>query len=235
MARCGFKTNVLYRDEKTREYISEYVCPEPEENILDSGLCIFHSEQYLKDPKNKEANKLNIKRKLAEKIQKPEPLICIGYYLSDISFSGMHFDKSVNFSKTVFVGRSDFSEAQFTEANFDSAQFTEANFNSAQFTEANFRGAEFNVGLFITTQFNKIGDFRGAQFEIAVFNGAQFRRIANFETAHIKEANFSGAHFKEKANFSSINAHTDLEAPRLDFRDVQFDDLNKSLISEYRY
>ena len=29
---------------------------------------------------------------------------------------------------------------------------------------------------------------------------------------------------KKKLNFSSINAHTDLEAPRLDFRDVQFDD-----------
>ena len=65
----------------------------------------FIPNNILKILKIKKANELNIKRKLAEKIQKPEPLICIGYYLSDISFSGMHFDKSVNFSKTVFVGR----------------------------------------------------------------------------------------------------------------------------------
>ena len=61
MARCGFKTDIEYRDEKTREYIP-YVCPEPEENILDSGLCIFHDEKYLKDSKNKEANEQNMKK-----------------------------------------------------------------------------------------------------------------------------------------------------------------------------
>ena len=48
------------------------VCREPEENILDSGLCIFHSGEYLKDPKNIEANKQNIKAKLTEKIEKSE-------------------------------------------------------------------------------------------------------------------------------------------------------------------
>ena len=52
MARCGFKTDIKYRDEKTGEYIP-YECNEPEENILDSGLCIFHDP----DPKIKEAYK----------------------------------------------------------------------------------------------------------------------------------------------------------------------------------
>ena len=45
MAHCGFKTDIGYGDEKTGKYIP-YVCPEPEENILDSGLCIFHSNNF---------------------------------------------------------------------------------------------------------------------------------------------------------------------------------------------
>ncbi|MFH7813463.1 hypothetical protein ACH0C8_16275, partial [Acetobacter lovaniensis] len=80
MARCGFKTDIEYRDENTGEYV-QYVCLEPEKNILDSGLCIFHHENYLEDSKNKEANEQKLKRKLSEKLAKPGPLICIGYHI----------------------------------------------------------------------------------------------------------------------------------------------------------
>jgi hypothetical protein len=85
VARCGFKTDNLYYDEKTRKFI-QYRCLELEENILDSGLCIFHDKNYIKDPENKEAHEQNIKKKLTEKIEKSEPLICIGFHIPDFSF-----------------------------------------------------------------------------------------------------------------------------------------------------
>lgn len=109
MARCQFKVDIKYRDERTGKYIA-YVCDEPAENILDSGLCIFHDENYLKDLKNKEANEQNVKNKLTEKIKKSESLICIGYHLPDLSFEQLHFDKSVNFSEAVFTGPVNFSK-----------------------------------------------------------------------------------------------------------------------------
>lgn len=120
MARCGFKTDFTYRDEKTGEYIP-YECNEPKENILDSGLCIFHDENYLKELKNKEANEQNLRTKLSEKLGKSKPLICIGYHIPDISFEQIHFEKSVNFAGAIFMGLTNFSKAQFT----DNASFYE--------------------------------------------------------------------------------------------------------------
>ena len=119
MARCGFKTDIKYLDEKTGEYIP-YICLEPEQNILDSGLCIFHDENYLKDSKNRKANEQKLKRKLYEKLAESEPLICIGYHLTDFTFEGLHFDKSVNFSRSsiLWVGLISL-KSQFTkEADF---------------------------------------------------------------------------------------------------------------------
>ena len=133
MARCGFKTDIEYHDEKTGEDV-QYVCDEPEENILDSGLCIFHDENYLKDSIKKEANEQNIKRRLSEKLAKSEPLICIGYHLPEFSFEELHFDKSADFTHAVFMGLTNFSKAIFKDANFSGAQFIdEANFSGAQF------------------------------------------------------------------------------------------------------
>ena len=135
LASCRFKTTIKYRDGNTGKYVP-YVCHEPEENILETGLCIFRSEDYLKDPKNMEVNKQNIKGKLTEKIENSEPLICIEYYIPDFSFKQLHFDKSVNFSGTVFTGLADFSDARFTaEADFIGTRFTErADFSDARFT-----------------------------------------------------------------------------------------------------
>ena len=87
-------------------------------------MCIFHDENYLKDPENKEAHEQNIKNKLTNKIEKSELLICIGYCLPGFSFKSQRFDRPVNFRSAVFSGPADFSGAQFTkEANFSYAQF----------------------------------------------------------------------------------------------------------------
>jgi hypothetical protein len=141
---CGFKTDIKYYDENTGEYIP-YVCPEPEENVLDSGLCIFHDENYLKDSRNKEANKQKLKRKLSEKLVKPEPLICIGYHLPDIEFK--HFDNLVLFLGAVFVRPINFSGAKFREkCRFYKARFKE---------EVDLTGAEFQKLASIQSIFSK--------------------------------------------------------------------------------
>lgn len=143
MARCGFKTDIKYYDETTGYVL--YSCPEPEENILPSGLCIFHDENYLKESKHKKANEQNLKREFSKKLDEAGPLICIGYHLPDFSFAQRHFAKSVNFSGATFMGLTDFSKAQFSDfANFYGAKFTnEVDFSKAQFTkESNFSNAQ---------------------------------------------------------------------------------------------
>lgn len=110
MAPCGFNTDIEYYDEKTGKYIS-YECREPEENVLDNGLCIFHDGNYLKDSKNKEANEENIRKKLSEKLAESGPLICIGYHLSSIPFKETHVDRSINFSGAQFNEEADFSKS----------------------------------------------------------------------------------------------------------------------------
>lgn len=106
MACCQFKTSYC---DKTGNYVP-YECEEKNvENIQASGLCIFHDEKYLTDPKNKESNEQHLKKKLAEKmdsISGNESLTCIGYHLPDFSYENRRIDKSVNFSETVFIGAS---------------------------------------------------------------------------------------------------------------------------------
>jgi uncharacterized protein YjbI with pentapeptide repeats len=201
VARCGFKTDIKYRDENTGEYV-QYVCREPEEN--NSGQCIFHDENYLKDPKNKAA-KQNVANRLTEKIKTSEPLICIGYHLIDFSFKQLRFRESVDFSDTVFYGPVDFSESIFGHAAFTFAQFTE---------KADFSGAKFKRAGFSFTQFKKEADFSGAQFENANFSHAKFTQEVNFmgsnftkdaaffETVFMVTANFSFTSFTEKAEFA---------------------------------
>jgi uncharacterized protein YjbI with pentapeptide repeats len=226
MTRCRFETDLRYYDEKTGDLV-QYECDALEEDILESGLCIFHDQKYLTDPKNRKVNALNLKRKLAEKVKKNisgnEPLICIGYRLPVISFEHRRFDKSVyfsgarftkeaNFSRAQFIERADFSKAQFTErAYFPEAQFTkEADFSEAQFTkEAYFSGAQSGAqftkeAYFSGAQFTKEANFWNALFtEEADFTGEQVMRAANVWGAQFtKEANFSRAQFIERADFS---------------------------------
>ena len=205
MARCGFKTDIKYYDENTGKYIP-YICPEPEENILDSGSCIFHDENYLTDLKNKEVNEQNLHRKFSEKLAKSERLICIGYHIPIISSGELYSDKSVNFSRAVFMGLTNFNRAQFTkQANFSEAKFTkQVNFYSAQFTE---------FAVFYRAKFNDEAYFSRAYVKEAVFTQAQF-----------KEAKLYQTQFVEKADFSEIISTVEKAHPHLDFYNVQFDD-----------
>jgi uncharacterized protein YjbI with pentapeptide repeats len=230
VTRCGFKIDIDDFDESAAEYF-EYVCPE-EKNILDSGLCIFHDENYLKDSESKEANEQNLKIKLSEKLAEPGPLIGIGYHLPDLSFEEKYFDKTVNFSEAKFMGLANFSNTQFKEADFAGAEFTgEANFFEAEFMEkADFAGAEFTGeanffkaeftgdAKFFRAQFTGDSDFYNTQFRGEVdFSEAQSLGKINFSEAHFTsgadfsraqfttEVNFSKAHFVEKADF--LNAH----------------------------
>jgi uncharacterized protein YjbI with pentapeptide repeats len=192
-------------------------CDTPETDILKSGLCIFHDEKYLKNPKDKESNKQNIKRKLTEKIEKcisdNKVLMCIEYHLPDFTFENFkNFTIPANFSGTIFVGPVNFSEAQFTkEAIFSEAQFTkEAIFSEAQFTkEANF----------YWTQFTEKADFSEAQFtKEAIFLGAQFTKEADFHwTQFTKEAIFYRAQFTKEAYFTD-----DQFTEKADFSEAQF-------------
>ena len=84
---------------KKLENISRINVMNQKKNILDSGLCIFHDENYLKDPINKEVNQRNLIRELSEKLTESGPLIWIGYHLPYFSFTNFHFEKSVDFSE----------------------------------------------------------------------------------------------------------------------------------------
>ena len=162
MMNCRFKD----------ENFEHYVCDEVTD--LESGLCIFHDESYLKDTEKKEANEQNVQRKLTEKIENGisanKPLMFIKYHLPDFTFK--RFIVPVNFSKTVFLGPVNFIDAQFTkEANFREARFTErADFARAEFTET----SDFARAIFI-----KEAHFYGANFaERANFYGANFTKEA---------------------------------------------------------
>jgi uncharacterized protein YjbI with pentapeptide repeats len=217
VARCRFETDIRYYDYRTGKYIP-YLCTEPEEN--NTGLCVFHDENYLKDLQNREANEQNLRRKLSIKLAGSESLICIGYHLPDLSFEELQFDKSVNFSgaeftgsanfcRARFTGRADFTRARFTgRADFRWAQFNkEANFQ-AEFREANFHGAHFTkTADFSRAQFRDSVEFHAARFtEAAYFSRATFRGIANFYGARFeREANFRSAHFTEVAYFTKAH------------------------------
>jgi uncharacterized protein YjbI with pentapeptide repeats len=240
VVHCGFKIDIRYRDEETGEYVP-YKCPETE-NILDSGLCIFHDENYLKESKNKEVNEQNFNRKFLEKMAISESLICIGYYLPDVSFEKKQFVKIVNFSGAVFVGKANFLEAQFTEAYFHYTQFkNEADFTEAQFTkEAHFYKAQFTKEAhFSGAHFFKTGDFYGANFTETNFAGAQFAEAANFEAAQFAQANFERARFAQDANFSKSEFAQDANFfdarfTRADFLGARFIDNANFASSEFK-
>jgi hypothetical protein len=80
---------------------------------LVSGLCIFHDKGYLQDRTNYEEHKRTVldrlKRKVNYAISNNEPLLCIGFQLSDFKLSDLssnkEFTKPVYFSGSRFFGR----------------------------------------------------------------------------------------------------------------------------------
>jgi uncharacterized protein YjbI with pentapeptide repeats len=227
-----------------------YECDTPEPDVLKSGWCIFHDNEYLNDPDKRQSNEQNIIRKLSDKIENSisdnKPLTCIKYRLPSFIFY-KNFTIPVNFSEAIFMGSVDFSGAQFTEeANFSGAQFTEkaifynaqftkeAYFNGAQFTEeANFSGAQFTKeAYFNKAQFTEEANFSYAQFtEKAIFYNAQFTKEAYFNYVQFtKEAYFNEAQFTEEANFAYAQF-----TEKADFSGAQFTEranFNKAQFTE---
>ena len=133
------------------------------------------------------------------------------------------FDKSVDFTKTIFSERANFRSTSFCkEANFVNTEFcNNVNFEEARFCSAVFSGAKLDG----------YADFSKAKFYLsAIFDGIQFNNYANFVEARFNVgasfhwaffndyANFSGARFREKANFNRARFREDA-----DFRVATFE------------
>ena len=148
MVKCRF--TATYWDYERRAII-DYICDAKEENVLESGFCIFHDENYLQDRKNSKEReqKVNIEfiDMVGESISQKKALVCIGYHLPNIIMRKLDFVKPVYFCNAKFQ-LIDFSSASFSEvaeADFDSAVFFgEVNFSSTKFSEAHFKSVEFS-------------------------------------------------------------------------------------------
>ena len=126
MARCSFTTK--YWNDETDEEV-EWPCDSEDEDILNSGKCIFHDEDYLQLGSGSalEEKKSNVMNKVMDKVKKSiadgEALFCIGYNLPDVIIRG-NFTKPAYFNQCRFLGLADFSSAKFSgEADFSSAEF----------------------------------------------------------------------------------------------------------------
>ena len=86
MAECKFTTK--YLDYERSEY-AYYNCDSKDEDILDSGLCIFHDENYLQDKNNHKEHEQKVRDRLETKVRNSidqnEALLCVGYHLPDIT------------------------------------------------------------------------------------------------------------------------------------------------------
>lgn len=145
----------------------------------------------------------------------------------DINFANAlfknDFEKSVDFTKTIFHGRVNFHSTSFSNgADFIDTEFhkkvifKESKFYSAVFTEAKF----YEYADFMKAEFYGSAIFDGIQFyNYANFVKACFKIVASFHWAFFSDyANFSGARFKKKANFDRTRFKDDV-----DFRKAIFD------------
>ena len=117
--------------------------------------------------------------------------------LGAIDMSGTTFQKSVDFSRTIFLGPVNFSEmtVQF-EGFFINAYFTQdVMFSKTAFgTHTRFHKAYFGgKAIFDHVTFNGISEF----LEVVVEQDADFR-----ETSFMMGTGFSGSHFRGPVNFS---------------------------------
>ena len=84
MAECKFTTE--YWDHERSEDV-DYNCDSKDEDILDSGLCIFHDENYLQDKNNHREHEQKVRDRLEARVRNSidqnEPLFCIGHHLPD--------------------------------------------------------------------------------------------------------------------------------------------------------
>jgi uncharacterized protein YjbI with pentapeptide repeats len=195
LAKCRFA--IKYWNYESQAEI-DYFCEEDSQG--NSDKCIFHDVYYLQHPllSFREEKKSNVIRKLMDKttvsIALNKALVCIGYYLSDVTIRG-NFTKPVYFNGCRFQSRADFRSAKFSVADFRSAKFSES---------SDFRSAELSIAWFDSAKFSRKADFTGAKFSVADFGSAEFSNIAIFRSAEFSNiANFGLTIFSGKANFAS--------------------------------
>ena len=123
----------------------------------------------------------------------------------EYDFLSTVFFYRVDFSNSYFGASSNFSGAEFTEADFSGAEFTKTDFSGAEFTgDAYFSGAEFTKTDFSGAEFTKNASFSGAGFTETDFSGAEFTGYASFSGAEFTKAHFSGTEFT-KTDFSGAS------------------------------
>ena len=150
MAECKFTTKYLDHE---RSIKVDYNCDSKDEDVLDSGLCIFHDENYLQDRNNHKEHEQKVRDRLEAKVNKSvdqnEPLF-IGYHLPDIIFKRANFTKPVYFSECEFQGLAYFSSATFSaEADFSSANFQGVtDLNNAAFFDRTYFSDGQDLGTF---------------------------------------------------------------------------------------
>jgi hypothetical protein len=120
LSKCQF--TAIYYDYESQAIV-DYNCERKDEDILPSGLCIFHDESYLKEdkdnrkePEQKVRDSLMVK--VRDSVDQKEALFCIGYQLPDNTIK-QNFTKPVYFRNCKFEGRADFSRVNFqAQADF---------------------------------------------------------------------------------------------------------------------
>jgi uncharacterized protein YjbI with pentapeptide repeats len=171
------------------------------EDALDSGLCIFHDENYLKDKNNQAEHEQRVKKRIEEKVDysalHDEELFCIGYHLPGINLQ-RNFTKGVYFSEANFYNVANFSKVNF----FDKADFSSATFHKkVNFSQANFN----NRADFYHTTFNNEADFSSTNFSE---NAYAYFYLARFDDA----VTFFQANFNNRADFLSTKFSKDASA-----------------------
>ncbi|MCH7614538.1 MAG: pentapeptide repeat-containing protein [Nitrospinae bacterium] len=178
-----------------------------------------------------------------------------------VSITGSTFQRSVDFSRTIFQGHVDFSgtkigyEGFFIQAVFlKNATFTQTAFGThsrfhkavfagkALFQEAVFHG----IAEFLEVGFEKEADFSNARFVQGTgFSGSQFREVPNFSEATFeretyfrfsqfeKGANFRGGVFRKAADFTEATFGGESDFSRVVFEEPpQFTD--EGLANQFR-
>ncbi|ADC69527.1 hypothetical protein MFS40622_0844 [Methanocaldococcus sp. FS406-22] len=147
-------------------------------------------------------------------------------FVRDVSFTGLKFNREVNFSESFFKGRAVFSNVEFTEkADFATAVFNEVNFVDVRFKYADFTGCVFEKLLLFSRVFFDLIKFTGAIFEgvayfmenennnpnqITLFDLLKIEYLKKFKKKNNKDKNrgvalFNFVNFKSPNNITFVN------------------------------
>jgi len=148
-----------------------------------------------------------------------------GVTFENADFLAVQFNKTCNFSKTVFKNKVNFSESIFEYADFNGSILKKAEFIGSKFTEADFSLAKIEDSDFFGVIFEKGVMFVGTDMKRTIFPKVIFNNNANFTGAKLTKTNFrqctfdllnldnseiqvvviQGCTFSKGANFSSSN------------------------------